>query len=130
MRRNIAFTATLAAVFALFSAVSTDAKVRFELRASVAGVCRIEQQTAWRDGAAATVDVEVACNMSAFTLGAPGARAVTLEDYRLLGAVAPEPVIFDTGTNIGFADLAPGRHLIRLRIAGPAGATRLVLDAH
>ncbi len=118
----------LAATLMAFTAVPSAADVRFNLRATVSASCAIDLQTASRDGDWTVVDLEVLCNLSGFALAAPGARGVKLLNYNLLGASQKTPAIHEDGAKIHFSDMGPGRHLIRLRIAAPAGSTRLVLD--
>lgn len=101
--------------------------VRFHLRGHVPAMCSIEEQRALPDGGATVVELEILCNLQAFTLSAPDSGGVALERAQLTGDGGGAAAA--RGDAVDFWDLRPGRHVVRLRIASASPEMLLSLQA-
>jgi hypothetical protein len=129
MHPRRALAALFMMIWGVLMTAPSPAEMRFNLRGHVSAICQIERQEAAADGSSTLVELEILCNLPAFSLAAPGARNMALGEYQLLGRTADAPVITENEAEIDFANFSTGRHLIRLRIQTRSRSTRLMLDA-
>ena len=128
MRLRHAVSIWIVTILGVLAATAPQAEVRFNLRGYVPATCAIEKQTAYPDGAATLIDLQVSCNLNAFSISAPGASAIALRSHQVIGETTETPVIVRNRDSIEFAELRPGRREITLRVISPTGSIGLVLD--